>query len=311
MLDLESDLIELCAATGKAQIARTVCRRLASQIDLALRSMPPDLENARHIADLEQLAAERARLTFQLDRAVREATATFQSVLRGAFANDDTVDQIAMVQTAWGSIFPTVERESQHAMRLIQQLGLPVDEVDADPGATLDVQLDLPDRPGDGKPEVGANFGWSEATRIFGKTIDTLGQEKIVGGLEAAKRLFPKMFKGIGPKTFERIAPLVGPAILTVTNVHDIMREGQREKRAFEAEKMQRIDFDQSLRSAAARFEWAAKQECQSWVDRLFGRGEDELSRQTSALRGEAVQLERDRAALLRCRGRLEMLTEN
>ena len=75
LLALEADIIELCEATGKAQMARTVCRRIAKQIDLALAGLPADkgMQPVREAADA--VAVERTRLTAVLDRATQEAAA--------------------------------------------------------------------------------------------------------------------------------------------------------------------------------------------------------------------------------------------
>ena len=50
LLALEADIIELCEATGKAQMARTVCRRIAKQIDLALAGSAGGQRNAAAFA---------------------------------------------------------------------------------------------------------------------------------------------------------------------------------------------------------------------------------------------------------------------
>jgi tRNA U34 5-carboxymethylaminomethyl modifying GTPase MnmE/TrmE len=44
LLELEADVAELCINTGKAQMARTVCRRISKQIDLVLAGLPEDDE---------------------------------------------------------------------------------------------------------------------------------------------------------------------------------------------------------------------------------------------------------------------------
>ena len=302
MLDLEDDIDGLCAATGKAQVARTLCRRIGRQVDLALAGMPAQDETRLSRAAAERIAAERERLSAVLGQSVKVVTSGFLTELRQAVDKGDQAAAEAAASKAVSSVSAVLERELPRTRRVFEEVeAVFTNPVAAAPGVSIPL-------PGVATPEAAggsSGFGFTDMTRLLAPALGTLDRDVLVGGLMAAKQAFPTVFKGLGPAFFGRLVPFIGPAIQTATGLYDAYaahRDGQRE---FERAKERRLDLDQAVRGAAARLAWALEQQCGGIVEAVFGPAESALARQAAMLNGQAAAMEADRATLLQCRGRI------
>lgn len=306
LLDLEDDIAELCTATGKAQMAHTLCRRIARQIDLALAGMPAHDGMRLSSPAVETMAAERVRLSAVLDQAAKAAASGFQTELRQAFAAGDQAVAEAAASEAARSVSAIIERELLKTQRVFDEVEAVFIDRAAETGVGSGVGMPLPDVPALGSPEGGdVGFGFVAVTRLLAPALGQLNRETMVGGFMAAKQAFPAAFKGLGPAFFGRIVPFIGPAIQTATGLHSAYAAHRRAQRDFETERDRRLDLDQAVRGTAARMAWALAQKCQEIVESVFGPVEHALAQQAATLKGRAALVEADRAILLRCRGRI------
>lgn len=302
LLDLEDDIDRLCAATGKAQVAATLCRRIGRQVDLALAGMPAQDEMRLSRAAAERIAAERERLSAMLGQSIKVVTSSFLTTLRRAVDESDQAAAEAAASEAVESVSAVLERELSRTQRVFEE----VEAVFTGPAAAAH-GMPIP-LPGVAAPEAAgasSGLGFADMTRLLTPALAKLDHDVLVGGFMAAKQAFPVVFKGLGPVFFGRVVPFIGPAIQTATglyNAYAAHRDGERE---FERIKERRLDLDQAVRGAAARLAWALEQQCCGIVESVFGPAESALAQQAAALNEQAAAVEADRATLLRCRGRI------
>ena len=310
LLELEADIAELCEATGKAQMARTVCRRMAKQIDLALVGLPVSdgMQPCRETADA--VTAERTRLTAVLDHAAQEAAAQFQAALSQAVSSREPQRGPAAANEAADAVTAIIERELRKTQRILDDIEI------AFAGQAVGIRpvsgpgIPLPDGTAPQDAARGGGFRVSDVTNLLAPALNQLDKETIIGGLQAAKQAFPAAFKGLGPVFFERITPFIGPAIQTVTGIYDAYSAHREAQREFEREKERRLALAQQVADAGRKMRWALSQQCQGVIESVFAPVEDALARQAKTLKGQAAVLEADRAVLLKCKGRLDIALE-
>ena len=310
LIDLEADLEELCASTGKAQIARTLGRQLARQVDLALLSMPPAAENARHAADLERLATERARVEIALDQTIKRIAVQFQSSVRAAVALGKLANVGDIEASSWLAAAEAIQLELNRSGREIQAMDLPLAKCDDSARAPPNLTDELPEFEQHGEPGAGASFKWSDLLKVAVDRAGKLGRDEIADGFMAAKQAFPGAFKGLGPKFFDRVAPFVGPGIVAATGAFEVGKTIFDERRRDAADDRNRRDQDQAIRAVADRLAFEGHRFCAEEIDNAFKPAEAELGRRTAALRRQSAQLEIDRMMLLRGRHRLSVSCE-
>jgi hypothetical protein len=307
LLELEADIAELCETTGKAHMARTVCRRMAKQIDLALACLPADeaMQPVREAADA--VAAERVRLTAVLDHATQEAAAHFQADLTHRASTESPQLGPPAANEAADAVTAIIERELRKTQRVFGDIET------AFTGQAITIRpisgpgIPLPEGIPQQDSAKAGGFQFSEAAALLSPALNQLDREAMVGGLMAAKQVFPAVFKGLGPAFFGRVVPFIGPAIQAVTGIcsaYSAQREAQRE---FEREKDRRLALAQQIADAGRKMRWALSQQCQGIIETVFAPVEDALARQVSTLKGQAAMLEADRAVLLKCKGRLDI----
>jgi hypothetical protein len=309
--ELEADIAELCEATGKAHMARTVCRRMAKQIDLTLAGLPVDggMQPIREAADT--VAAERVRLTAVLDHATQEAAAVFQAALGHAFSSREPQLGPAAANEAADAVTAIIERELRKTQRVFGDIenAFAGEAVAIRPVSGPGIPL-----PGGTAPQdaaKGGGFRFSDAANLLAPALNQLDREAIVGGFMAAKQAFPAVFKGLGPAFFGRVVPFIGPAIQTVTGIYDAYSAHREAQREFEREKDHRLALAQQVADAGRKMRWALSQQCQGIIESVFAPVEDAIARQATTLKGQAAMLEADRAVLLKCRGRLDIAMED
>ena len=210
LLALEADIIELCEATGKAQMARTVCRRIAKQIDLALAGLPADkgMQPVREAADA--VAVERTRLTAVLDRATQEAAAQFELALRHAVSSREPQLGPPPANEAADAVSAVIERELRRTQRVFGDIEA---AFTGDAVAIRTVSgpgIPLPEGAAPSDAVQGGGFGFKRRREASGPGAQpgSTGPNPIVGGFMAAKQAFPAVFKGLGPTFFARVVPL-------------------------------------------------------------------------------------------------------
>ena len=307
LIDLESDLEELCASTGKAQIARTLGRQLAKQLDLALASMPPDAENARHAADLERLATERARVEIALDQTIKRIAVQFQSSVRAAMAPDHRANVGNIEANSWLAAAEAIQLELNRSGREIQAMDLPLAERGDLARPSPNLTDGLPKSEHHDKPGATASFSWGDLVKVASDGAGRLGREQIADGFMAAKQAFPGAFKGLGPKFFGRVAPFVGSGIAVAAGAFEVGQTIRNERRRDAADDRSRRDQDQAIRAIADRLAFEGHRFCAEEIENAFKSAEAELSRRTAALREQTIQLETDRTMLLRGHRRLNV----
>ena len=259
LLALEADIIELCEATGKAQMARTVCRRIAKQIDLALAGLPADkgMQPVREAADA--VAVERTRLTAVLDRATQEAAAQFKSALRHAVSSREPQLGPPPANEAADAVSAVIERELRRTQRVFGDIEA---AFTGDAVAIRTVSgpgIPLPEGAAPSDAVQGGGFGFSDAAKLLAPALNQLDRETIVGGFMAAKQAFPAVFKGLGPTFFARVVPLIGPAIQTATGIYDAYSAHHEAQRDFEREKSRRLALAQQVADTGRNMRWALK----------------------------------------------------
>ena len=310
LLELEADIAELCETTGKAQMARTVCRRMAKQMDLALADLPADdgMRPFRQVADA--VAGERTRLTAVLDHETQQAAVVFEAALRAAVLNQEPQRGPAAANEAADAVTAIMERELRKTQRVFEDVenAFAVQAVPIRPVSGPGIPLPEGTTPQDA--EKGGGFRFSDAVAVLTPALNQLDKETIVGGLQAAKQAFPAAFKGLGPVFFERITPFIGPAIQAVTGMYDAYSAHREAQREFEREKDRRLALMQQVADAGRKMRWALNQQCQGVIESVFGPVEDTLAQQAKTLKGQAAVLEADRAVLLKCKGRLDIALE-
>jgi GTPase SAR1 family protein len=303
LLELEADIAELCEATGKAHMARTVCWRIAKQIDLALTYLPVDdaMQPFREAADA--IAAERMPLTAVLDLATQEAPAHFQADLTHAVSSRDPQFGPAAANDAANAVTAIIERELRKTQRVFGDIesNFAAQTIAIRPVSGPGIPLPQ------GPATQNGGFGFSDVAKFLTPALNQFDKETLVVGLEAAKKIFPAVFKGLGPKTFEKIVPFIGPAIQAVTGIYDAYSAHREAQQEFEREKDRRVALQQQIADVGRKMRWALGQQCLGVVESIFGPVEDALGLQAVALRGGAAMLEVDRAVLVNCKGRLEI----
>jgi hypothetical protein len=307
LLELEADITELCEATGKAQMAYTVCRRIAKQIDLALSVLPADngMQPFREAADA--VAAERVRLTAVLDHATQEAAVQFESAVKHALSRRGPQLGPSATSEAADAVSAVIERELRKTQRVFGDIGAAFIGDAVAVGPVSGPGIPLPGRAALSDAEQDGGFGFSDAAKLVASALSQLDRQTIVDGFMAAKQAFPAAFKGLGPTFFGRIAPLIGPAIQTATGIHDAYSAHREMQQAFERDKSRQLALAQQLADAGRKMRGALNEQCLGLIESIFGPVEDALARKASALKGQAATVEADRAVLLKCKGRLQI----
>jgi hypothetical protein len=301
LLELEADITELCETTGKAHMARTVCRRMVKQIDLALSLLPADggMQPFREAAGA--VSAERTRLTAVLDHATQEAAVHFQADLTRAVSNREPQLGSAAANDAADAVTTIIKRELLKTQRIFGDIenAFAVQAIAIRPVSGPGIPLP------EGPAAQTGGFGFNDAAKLLTPALNQIDSETIVGGFMAAKQVFPTVFKGLGPKFFERVVPFIGPTIQTVTGIYDAYSANREAQREFEREKDRRLVLAQQVADAGRKMRWALSQQCQGIIESIFGPVEDALARRATTLTGQAAILEADRAVLVKCKGRL------
>lgn len=309
LLELETDIVELCEATGKAQMARTVCRRMAKQIDLVLAGLLVG-DGMQPFRDTAEVVAERTRLTAILDNAAQEAAAQFQAALAQAVSSGEPQRGTAAANEAADAVTAIIERELRKTQRILGDIEVAIGGPEIAIRPVSGPGIPLPEGTALQKVEDGGGFRFSDATALLTPALNQLDQETLVGGLMAAKQAFPAVFKGLGEKFFGRIVPFVGPAVQGVVGIYNAYSAYHEEQREFEREKEHRVALLQQVADAGRKMRWALSQQCQGVIESVFAPVEDALARQAKTLKGQAASLEADRAVLLKCKGRLDIALE-
>lgn len=311
LLDLEEDISELFQTTGKAQIVRTICQRIAKQIDLVLRGLPVDhgLQPFREMVDA--VAAERTRLGAVLTQATQEVAVHFQAELGGSVARQEPQGGEAAANEAATSITVIIERELGKTQRVFDKIEASFNNDIRKFNVTAGKSVPLPGSFPSGN-DIESGFKISDLTDIISPSINKIDNKIIVDGFMAAKQVFPKLFKGLGPKFFEKVVPFIGPAIQSATGIYDAYSAHQESKRDFEREKTHRLAVAQQVENAGRKMRWALEQQCEDIIEQVFSPSEGSLAKQVASLKGASAAIEGDRASLLKCRGRLNIfLDEN
>ena len=307
LLELEADIAELCATTGKVHMARTVCRRINKQIDLALASLPADNGMQAFRDTSAAVAAERTRLTAVLDHAVQEAGYHFQAALDNAFKNGEPHLGAVAANDAADAVTSIIEQE----LRKTERVFVDIETTFASQAVAIHPvsgpSIPLPGNTASDSAAKGGGFSFSGAATILRPALNQIDREAIVGGFMAAKQAFPAAFKGLGPAFFGRVVPFIGPAIQTATGIYDAYSAHREAQREFEREKDRRLAMAQQIADAGRKMRWALARQCEGVIESVFGPVEDALARQATALRGDSAMLEADRAILLKSKGRLEI----
>ena len=308
--ELEDDIFELCKASGKAQRAYTVCRRMAKQIDLALAGLPTDEGTQPIFETTSTVAAERTRLTAVLDHAAQEAAAVFQSALEHAVSSGQPSLGQAAAEEAAGAVSSVIERELRKTQRVFGDIESAFTKPAAAIRPVRPERIPLPGGDAPESPDKGFDFKFSDAAELLSPVLNQINQAKIVGGLMAAKQVFPAAFKGLGPSFFGRVAPFIGPSIQALTGIHDAAKAYRESEREFDREKNRRLATAQQIADAGRKMRWALSQQCLSLIESVFGPVEDVLALQIATFKGKSAIIVADRVMLLQCRGRLEIALE-
>lgn len=310
LLDLEADIAELCGATGKAQMARTVCQRMAKQIDLALGDLPVShgMQPFREIVDA--VAAERARLGAVLDHATQEAAAHFQAALGFAVSSHEPQRGEAAASEAAEAVTAIIERELRKTQRVFNDIETAFTSQTPAIRTISGQSVPIPGSPALQDTLQDGGFKFRDAANILSPALNQLDKQVVVDGLMAAKQVFPTLFKGLGPKFFGQVVPFIGPAIQTVTGVYDTYAAHRQAKKDFEREKSHRLAVAQQVENAGRKMRWALAQQCQDVIEQVFSPAEDALARQAASLKGMAAVVEADHTVLVKCRGRLDIVLE-
>ena len=302
--ELEADLIELCAATGKGDMARTACRRIVRQIDFALDGFPLN-DSAQQIRDVaDKVSAERTRLSAVLGHAAQEAAASFEIALAHAVSAQSAEEMKAASNDAVAAVSSIMDRELRKTQRVFEEIGQSLSDT-----MPVGVAPAVPLFPVSGQQEAGGG-GPSSYAKLVGPGLQALTQlnsKALVGGFMAAKQVFPSALKGLGPSFAGRIVPFVGPAVQMVSGIYNAISAHYEEQRASEREKVRRLAVAQQITDAGRRMRWALDEQCQDVIEQCFGPVEQGIATQTRDMRAEDAALEADRALLLRCKGRLEI----
>ena len=311
---LEADIVDFCAGTGKADMARTVGQRVLKQIDLALAALPADdgMQPFRETADA--VAAERVRLTAVLEHAAQEGAAQFETELTRVVKSDEPQRGPDAAKEAAEAVSAIIDRELRKTQRVLGDIGdgFADKAVAFRPAAGPGIPLPEGIAPQHATKVGGFGLSLSDAAKLMAPALSQRDMDIkiIVGGFQAAKQAFPGAFKGLGVKFFSRVAPLIGPAILAVTGIYNVYSSYREQQREFEREKDRRQALMQQVADAGRKMRWALSQQCQGVIESVFAPVEDALAEQSASLRGQAAMREADRAVLLKCRGRLDIALE-
>jgi len=267
LLELEADIAEFCRTTDKEHMARTVCRRIAKQIDLALAVLPVDdsMQPFREVVDA--VAAERTRLTAVLDHATQEASALFQAALAHAFASREPQLGPAAANDAADAVTTIVERELSKTHRIFGDIETAFAGQAVAIRPASGPRIRLPEGNAPQEAAQSSRFRFSDAANLLSPALNQLDREAIIGGFMAAKQAFPAAFKGLGPAFFGRIVPFIGPAIQTATGIYDAYSAHLEAQREFELEKSRRLALAQQIADAGRKMRWALSQQCQRVIE--------------------------------------------
>jgi GTPase SAR1 family protein len=262
MLELEADITEFYEATGKAQMARTVCRRMAKQIELALACLPRDDGMHPFREAVDAVTAERARLTAVLDQASQQVAAVFQADISHAMSNRESQGGPVAANKAVDMVTIIIDRELRKTQRVFSDIenAIAGEATAIHSISGSDIPLPEGTTPDDGPK--GGGFRISDAANLLTSQLNQLDREAMVGGFMAAKQAFPSVFKGLGPAFFERVVPFIGPAVQTVTGIYDAYTAHHEAERDFEREKSRRLALMQQIADAGHKMRWVLSEQC-------------------------------------------------
>jgi hypothetical protein len=314
IIGLEQDLQSLCQNTDRVQMARTAGRGIERLIEQALSLIPGD-ETLRPLHEINDVVAvARARIEEALDSAISQTANRFRGALRNDVRNQVAKPGEAALEEAADTVNAILERELGKVQLTFTAQGIDVDVALAAARALKVPALNLAHELGvDEEAETENEGGWAAKGVIpvlqqLRPGYSEVEREAVVNGLLVAKKFAPDLFKGIGVKTFEKAAAVVGPAIQLGMSAYQTFDAYNREQRAAEREKEARLAMEQEIADAAGKLRWALEQQYQNVMHAVFAPVEIDLARRMAGLKGDTARSAQDQALLTLNRARLSLL---
>lgn len=239
---LEKAVARLFNATNSAQVAKT----LAIQVQRLLqKAIGIAQENAgqyelQRLEDLiSNLNQSKADLLVKVMANAGKAKAGLKTEIATLLENKQPQATGAVIQH-W---------QQQQTDYFEHQLQRELSKLDAEANEVAQLFINSPENQFDSDAAVQESgdglFGLfkalSEKSINLGLAKEGVAAKGVVTILKQGKNWFPKLFKGIGPKTMEKMAgravPFIGPAIQVVTAVYDYYQAVEQEKRQVRLER--------------------------------------------------------------------------
>ena len=245
---LEKAVRRLFRDTDSAQVAVTLSHQV---IDLLQQGIDAAQQQGSHseLQKLEQLLSliseSQVSLSTKLNNHANRAKPALKSELATLLSNNQP-DQVKPVIEQW---------QQQQTSYFTQQLEREISRLDVEADAVVQAVFNINTSASDGLNEQDQGAGKGAGISTLFKALTSQGfkfeitnevaQKGVIEALKQGKKWLPTLFKGIGPKTMEKMAgrviPFVGPFIdLTMSGV-DYYKAKQQEERQMHAER-QRLE---------------------------------------------------------------------
>lgn len=243
---LEREVQRLFMTTDKAVMLNTFKGLIRNEIENALFKLE-DLQQEGETKKLSKLLTRidesRQTLLAKTERKIRAAKGKMKDDVYQLLSNQQ-YESVGSLLEEW---------QKQNAEYFQQELGTALAEIGQQAEKLIS---DIPRFSGGGlngtasfDADGQSLFNLSDLVQ-FGRKIkldDQVLKEGMIGAMKMGKNYFPKLFKGIGPKTMEKYAakvvPFIGPAIDLAMGIYDFYQAKSAEEKEVEARRlyMQRI----------------------------------------------------------------------
>lgn len=293
---LEREVQRLFMLTDKAAMMNTVKGLVCSEIDNALFSLSDaqqEGEQKNLTKLLNRIDESRQALLARTERKIDAGKGKLKDEVYQHLSSQ-RYDEVNKLVEAW---------QTEVADYFEQQLSLSLVDIGKQAERLIS---DIPRFSGsgfDGTPAGGGEgqplFRLNDLVN-FGRKLkldDATLKEGMVGAMRMGKEYFPKLFKGIGPKTMEKFAakvvPFVGPAIDLAMGIYDYYQAKVAEEKAAEQERLYYQRIAEQTSRLVAEIHDASLEMYSDIIRQIFNPLMNQLQDELDALAGDVAASER------------------
>lgn len=244
ILQLEKAVTRLFEATDSAQVAKTLAIQVQALLQKAINAAQKNADQYE-LQRLEELISNLAQSQTELLVKVMAHAGKAKPALKSELVSLLENNQAQATQ-------PVIEHwQQQQTDYFERQLQRELTQLDTQASAVAQLFIDMPQnslasQTQEKEPDMGLLGLFktlSERSINLGLTQESVATKGLITVLQQGKNWFPELFKGIGPKTMEkmvgRAVPFVGPAIQVVTAMYDYYRAVEQEQRQVTQQRQQ------------------------------------------------------------------------